>query len=764
MEDNSLIQGRGIILDNYLEHEDKVKFVDGVLAKSQEWQWFIECVEQKFELDDIKNYEEFKKKNIPLREILGKFIRIVEVSDKEWIFTQDVLQDLFCIARFSVGAVSIDDCRSMVLTNMGKIILTIVWLTKLENSDNGTDYIIDMRFISQKNFFQTINMKSFVTEEDEIIKYLDSININGFEFPKKCIKDNLLQVPYGITQGFIEKYKKNLLSPNVFNFQCIQKEEYLTWQEDTLLDMLSISIKKKMIVPFFSNGNNVVPDYRLWTNGVINQIKEFFHNPVVDFVTESVNYIKNGMAPNRKVIDIHCKMLKELIEKEDEFSVYSSSTYTIISSLFSDGSMKNIEKKGDLLDLIKCVQKVDSNTLLLHMREDGFPLSKNQNNAIKKFIVEQYKTIINIDDISHLNNYLRNKDIAQNITQPYYEMIKPKFLKMLDNPRQQLIPMLFYQAMQFLIVLNQTNQQVNKRKVRADMISLQEYWQNYLYTEQSKTLHEVMYSTSFAAEDVETYNNGILINPIFLAKQCLRVSTEEILEIMVSISEHPFLYLVDRMVLSPIYPLKGCDINLANRDIDNLLRIQVEDIKNKFGYKLLNVLKTDSYVAGIHEYYQQFATFSISMFTKEETLYHKVEALIDTRLIQYEEDIQLGHLTQLFPILEIQIRRLGKMAGIVPFKEKMSDFMKFKDPSSVLRELLGNIYKELGSFENVPDLLFVYHFMYNGNSLNIRNECIHGRDYIVGSRLKFAFKVTLLALYMIIYRIGVIEKNEEVDQ
>ena len=78
-----------------MEHEDKVKFVDGVLAKSQEWQWFIECVEQKFELDDIKNYEEFKEKNIPLREILGKFIRIVEVSDKEWIFTQDVLQDLF---------------------------------------------------------------------------------------------------------------------------------------------------------------------------------------------------------------------------------------------------------------------------------------------------------------------------------------------------------------------------------------------------------------------------------------------------------------------------------------------------------------------------------------------------------------------------------------------------------------------------------------------------------------------------------------------
>ena len=52
-----------------------------------------------------------------------------------------------------------------------------------------------------------------------------------------------------------------------------------------------------------------------------------------------------------------------------------------------------------------------------------------------------------------------------------------------------------------------------------------------------------------------------------------------------------------------------------------------------------------------------------------------------------------------------------------------------------------------------------YHFMYNGNSLNIRNECIHGRNYIEGNQLGYAFKVTLLALYMILFRIKVIEDN-----
>ena len=152
------------------------------------------------------------------------------------------------------------------------------------------------------------------------------------------------------------------------------------------------------------------------------------------------------------------------------------------------------------------------------------------------------------------------------------------------------------------------------------------------------------------------------------------------------------------------------------------------------------------------------------MFKEEKKLYDLIEEILDTKLIPFGEQIQLGHLTQLFPLLEIQIRKLGKIFGIVPFKEKASEFMKFKDPSSVLRELLEDIYKELGSFENASDLLFVYHFMYNGNSLNIRNECIHGRNYLQGGQLRYAFKVTLLSLYMILFRIKVIEDNMDDEE
>ena len=85
--------------------------------------------------------------------------------------------------------------------------------------------------------------------------------------------------------------------------------------------------------------------------------------------------------------------------------------------------------------------------------------------------------------------------------------------------------------------------------------------------------------------------------------------------------------------------------------------------------------------------------------------------------------------------------------------------MEANDPSSLLREMLLEIYDEQHSFENVPDFLFVYNVMYNSNSLNIRNECVHGRRYVIGNEMRFAFKVTMLAILMVKFRIETIKDN-----
>jgi len=110
-------------------------------------------------------------------------------------------------------------------------------------------------------------------------------------------------------------------------------------------------------------------------------------------------------------------------------------------------------------------------------------------------------------------------------------------------------------------------------------------------------------------------------------------------------------------------------------------------------------------------------------------------------------------------LLEEKIRELARLSGYNPFKMQKKEFMNYRDPSSILREIITEVFDLTDSFENIPDLLFVYHFMYNSNSLNIRNECIHGRDFLSGERLILAFKVTMLSIQMIENRIKLIKEN-----
>ena len=603
-------------------------------------------------------------------------------------------------------------------------------------------------------------MQEFDYDKEEIILYLEKIKLTDFGRIKRNIEDNLNKVVYGLSENFFETYGDRLLSENCFNFQLFDRETSLTWQEDTLLDMLEISIRNGEIIPIYSNGDSIVPNYKGWTPGLLKQLKNYFNNRISDFVIESVDFLLNRKDPNIETIEIHCNLFLELISKGEDYEILTSSTYEILTMLFDEGVMNRIEKTDVIKEFYKILHSITSVNLLMKLRS-SFPLHKDQIQSIKDYIENQYRAISDINDIPTLTQYLENTDIARHINQFYYDETKDRFLKLTKNVNDISVADLFYQAMIFLISVNQTNQIVDKRIVKQDMISLQEYWQKNKYQEQIKDLQEFTYSTQIPTEEVEKYNKSIMENPIIVANSTVLVKVDDLISVLEATSKHPLIYMVSRIKLNNIFPIKDTGIDYHRHETDNILKKQVEKIIERYGYKFINVLDVDIYVSDIHERYKKNVYLVIALFKKEKELYVLLEEIIGVRLIPFNEQISLGHLTQLFPLLEIEIRQLGKLFGIVPFKENVDEFMKFKDPSSILRELIEDIYKELDGFESAPDLLFVYHFMYNSNSLNIRNECIHGRDYFEGYRLKFAFKVTMLALYMIRYRTNSILANSD---
>lgn len=306
---------------NYLDHEIHVKFVDGILKHSQNWQWFIEYIEDNYNLLDISSYIEYQNRSNSLIRILSNFINILEICDFNFQFRTVLLQEIYEISKYYVGATERENCAKKVSSEFSKILFLSVWLTKLQNSGNNSNYIIDNRFMNQRNFHQALNMREFDYDKDEIILYLEKIKLTDFERIKQHIEDNLNRVVYGLSENFFDMYGARLLSGNCFNFQSLDREASLTWQENTLLDMLQISIRNGEIIPIYSNGDSLVPNYKCWTSDLLKQLKKHFNNQISDFVIESVDFLLNRKDPNIKTIESHCNLFLELIRKGEDYEI-----------------------------------------------------------------------------------------------------------------------------------------------------------------------------------------------------------------------------------------------------------------------------------------------------------------------------------------------------------------------------------------------------------------------------------------------------------
>ena len=99
------------------------------------------------------------------------------------------------------------------------------------------------------------------------------------------------------------------------------------------------------------------------------------------------------------------------------------------------------------------------------------------------------------------------------------------------------------------------------------------------------------------------------------------------------------------------------------------------------------------------------------------------------------------------------------MCGIVPVCEDPELCHRLKEPDIILNMVLKQIQEMGGTIADAPDLFFIHFCMFGENGLNIRNACVHGNDYLSSERMQFAFKVTLISLYMIGWRIDMILSN-----
>ena len=108
---------------NYLEHKTQVKYGDGLLAHSQEWQWLIDEIEECFEIKEITSWKQYLSECGPIREVFGYFVKILNVCNKNWTYSKKEFEEIWEIAKFYVGSVSVNDCIDKILYPQCKLLL-----------------------------------------------------------------------------------------------------------------------------------------------------------------------------------------------------------------------------------------------------------------------------------------------------------------------------------------------------------------------------------------------------------------------------------------------------------------------------------------------------------------------------------------------------------------------------------------------------------------------------------------------------------------
>lgn len=747
-------------MKKYIEHEIKVKFLDEYYAKNTEWTWFIEYVEENFETADIHSWNAFSDRHRHLQDVYSFFMKILEVSEQDICSENVVVKDIFYVAQFGVGKNNVDTTIQAVKSNYGKLLLLIVWITKLENLSNNTDYLFDRRFLVQKNVWQIMKMDSLVLYKDELFEYCNKINVEGFPIIREIFYANLNRTFFECRIEFLNENEDKLVSADAFNYQIIVKEDGLTWQESYLLDMVETKIEDKAITPLMSGSGGRVPDDSQWSLDVIDKMKRYFSNEVADFVLDTVQYVIYNNVPSENIVLKHCTLLSEWIQKHPEGYEFFCSSYEVISALFRDNALKGYGSNINYVEMIKqfgCVNDID---VLKKCLADGIPLSKEQRKEIKEAIVLEYKEIYGISDIGHLMLYLEKREIAKHINEEFFYKLAECFRSCVKGSYDLHVTSLFYEYMLFLLELKNVNQDISKRCIEVEIISIQQLWQKEYYEKACESLHSYSYEMKISTAEIKKYNESVLENPFVMSYRCMMTKESEMCEVMKLTSEMPIVHMVSHIHLDKVFPIKeGGSINYSRHEVDELISDIVKRILEKYGYRMLNILNVDVYVKAIHQRYRQNAMTYVSMFHSEKKLYKLISEQAQYKMLPFPTQIGVGHVSQLFPLLEMKIRELAYLLGIVPFKEDVKEFMKYKDPSTLLRIMLKDAYEITDSFERVSDLLFVYNFMYNGTSFNIRNELVHGREYIEEDGLKFAFKTTLLSIYMIDFRIRCIHEQ-----
>ena len=479
-----------------------------------------------------------------------------------------------------------------------------------------------------------------------------------------------------------------------------------------------------------------------WTPELFNNLHSTIQDTYSLILLETVGYLLFGTKPSPTTVNYHIEKAKKAITSKDKKTISKENSLQILFNLIDNTKVvesKIIHEFKVLIDEINDIDLLETLTYQNWKTNDKYIQLKKDRGL---------HTIQTTKEDCEFCKALRSIPIKE-LTEEEFTTISTSFKKF-----ESLSASTFISYMSFLMELRMHNK-LYPQLVKKEICIIQSYWQKIYFDRSMEQMGQFSHESSIPTEELQKMNKVALECPYVISVSLLQLSNTENAPFMTTAAKSPLMNMVTEVVIDTIFPYVK-KIDTQKHQVDQRIIKFIEDYVEENGHKLMNRLKPIEFLHAFHWNLTTQTPIYMAMLKHEtiKTMYKTISDQSPYSLIpcpDKKEDITVAHVTQLFPLTEILIRNIASKYEFITFKNDPEErTVEFKDPSSVLQDMITTSWDEEKSFKGIEDLMLTYNLLYNGNSMNIRNEFIHGRGYLNKNSIELAFYITAFIDYMLI--------------
>ncbi len=738
-------------MNNQIERNIREKYIENLLKNSQDWEWYINYLEENFDINyEVNSLDDFKKCYVDISDAFDSILRINRSLEKELPISKLWLKTLNEISLFYLG--KIDYSEIALQDAFFKTLALLVYTAKIYNDTTHGELLWYSDIFQYNNLYKLFSMDLFSTNADTIISGLDQIGyITDSE--KDVFQNNINEV-FVPCKSFLDEHRSSIVCADCFNFRSIDGAKCSTWEEKYLHEMIQTEYSHGKLSPVIGyKDGRTIPDFSAWTLSALDIMKYDLHDEDAAFIIESVEYALYNTVPSSITILKHAQLLSDYWTGDSfDSNHYFVSSFEYLISFFND---KRIQIEGQVYKLyhsaIKTI-KDDDILLLIHSR---CPFRDNGLRKRISGIIDQKKAnIVNIATEYDFLSAVEDSIIISESDDQIFNIISDKFDEVLQRGSNSL-PNLFLKYLLYLIQIRQKCH-VQPDEVSKEIVRIRYLWKEEYYAGYVQTMSTIGQSFDIKGTDIDGYNESLIKTPYGLALSCMILREDALIDTMIYISKNVLSLLVTKIMVSEDFPsYHTLNLDTGRHEIDLYMKDYLKHLAASNAHKFLNNLEPEKFMLGLYENIVRRTDLYMALVNVEEELYQRVvEQNPEYELIKYSSSPKLAHLTQLFPVIENKIRYYGEFIGIAPICLDLERYNQLKEPTTILVDIITMIYKSTKSFQLAADFFMIYFCLYSSLGYNIRNEVIHGKSYVKkNSDIRKAFKITLFCLYLIEFRI-----------